>query len=295
MSYEEFVCKVQAGIKEKMGDEVQVKRRRITKNNGVELEGIIIEEEKQKISPMIYLEDYYHIYEQGATISEILEDILKIYEKSRVITPIDADFYTNYEKAEAHVVCKLINYDRNEEKLHEIPHVCCLDLALVFYYVLENEEIGNGTILIHNSHLKIWKITEKQLYETARRNTPQLFPYEFKEMNEILEENFEETGLFREREEELPMYVLSNSRRHFGAVNIIYDSVLSEIGEKLNDDFYVLPSSIHECIIVPAKVQTSREELEDMVWEINRTQVLPEEVLSDHVYFYERSCHRLSL
>lgn len=292
MNYEEFICRVQAEVKEKMGEKAQVERRRITKNNGVELEGITITEEGQRISPMIYLDEYYSIYERGVTIPQIGEDILRIYERSRESLPKTPDFYTDFEKVKARLACKLINYQRNEKQLVRVPYVRCLDLALVFYYALEEEEIGRGTILIYNSHLTMWGISKEQLYEAARRNTPGLLPYEFIEMRELLAESFADGEDF---EEELPMYVLSNRERHFGAVNMIYDSVLSEIGRRIGDDFYVLPSSVHECIIVPAGAKATRSELSNIVWDINRTQVLPEEVLSDNVYFYERRNHRLSM
>lgn len=294
MSYEEFICRVQAEVKNAMGDKARVERRRITKNNGVQMEGITITEEGQKISPMIYLEEYYHIYEKGVPLPEITEDVLRLYEKSRETIPLTPEFYTDFEKVRARVACKLVNYEKNEGQLSRVPHIRCLDLALVFYYMMmEEQEIGRGTILIYNSHLDMWGVTKEQLYETARRNTPLLLPCEFKEMGEFLEENFEGAGELIE--EKLPMYVLSNRERQFGAVNLIYDSVLAQIGRELGDDFYILPSSVHECIIVPVNTRATREELETMVRDINRTQVLPEEVLSDSVYFYERNNHRLSL
>lgn len=294
MKYEEFICQVQAKLAEKLGNEVRAERRLIVKNNGVALEGIAVIEEGKKVSPVIYLKDYYAVYQKGVTLEEVVEDILNVYEKSRVSASVDANFYKDFDRVAPRVACKLVNYERNKELLQRIPHICCLDLALVFYYALEDEEIGSGTILIFNSHLAMWGITQERLYEIARRNTPGIYPYEFREMREILEENFGEMGPIPEDKEELPMYVLSNAAHSFGAVYILYDSVLAEIAEKLGDDFYILPSSVHECIIVPLKVRADRGELEDMVFEINRTQVLPEDVLSDHVYLYERECHRLS-
>lgn len=293
MNYEEFICRVQEKMKEKMGDEVRVERRRITKNNGVELEGLTISENGQRISPMIYLEEYYHIYERGVPLAEIAEDVFRIYEKSRDSIPSTPDFYTDFEKVRTQVACKLVNYEKNKKQLSRVPHIRCLDLALVFYYIMEEKEIGKGTILIYNSHLDMWGITQEQLYETARRNTPRVLPYEFKEMRALLEENLADAE--EVPEEELPMYVLSNRDRHFGAVNMIYDSILAQVGKEIGDDFYILPSSVHECIIVPAKVRATKEELENMVWDINRTQVSPEEVLSDNIYYYERNTHRLSL
>ena len=84
MKYEEFICQVQARLAEKLGDEVRAERRLIVKNNGVALEGITIMEEGKKISPVIYLKDYYVVYQKGVTLEEVTEDILKVYEKSRV-------------------------------------------------------------------------------------------------------------------------------------------------------------------------------------------------------------------
>lgn len=293
MNYEEFICRIQAEVKEKMGEKTQVERRRITKNNGVELEGITITEEGQKISPMVYLDEYYHIYEKGVPLPEITEDILRVYEQSRKSIPETPEFYTDYKKVKTRLVCKLVNYEKNRKQLSRVPYIRCMDLALVFYYAMEEKEIGRGTILVYNSHLNLWGITKEQLYETARKNTPRLLPYEFKEMWELLEEDSLDGGEFANGE--LPMYVLSNRDHQFGSVNMIYDSVLAEVGQRIGDDFYILPSSVHECIIIPVKTRATRDELRNMVWDINRTQVLPEEVLSDNVYFYERETHRLSL
>ena len=224
-----------------------------------------------------------------------MEEILKINKKSKVNAPIDAEFYHDFERIKTRLACKMINYEKNKLLLQEIPYISYLDLAVVFYYSLENEEIGSGTILIYDSHLSMWKISKEQLYEIARRNTPKLFPYEFKAMGELIAEAFEDSVSPEDEEQALPMYVLTNSERHLGAVNILYDSILSSIGERIQDSFFILPSSVHECIIVPAEVRASKTDLESMVCEINRTQVLPEEVLSDTVYFYERKNHKLSL
>ena len=253
MNYEEFVCRVQAEVKARIGEGARVERRRITKNNGVELEGLAIRREGEKISPMIYLEEYFALCKRGMATSQITEDILQLYERSLENIPKDTRFYTDFERVKKGLACRLI----------------------------------------YNSHLEMWGITKEKLCEAARKNTPELFPPEFAGMEEILGEAFRE----REGEEEdrLPMYVLTNRERRFGAVNILYDGVLAEIAEKLQDDLYILPSSVHECIIVPRCVSSSQEELEEMVRSINCTQVLPEEVLSDHVYCYERGEHRLRM
>ena len=119
-------------------------------------------------------------------------------------------------------------------------------------------------------------------------------------MEEIEEGDLEDefSDVMHEQEDEdgrIPMYVLSNKEKTMGAACILYDSILTLIGERLQDDFYILPSSIHECIVVPMNITTTKKELQEMVREINATQVIPEEVLSDEVYTYTREIHRLAL
>ena len=111
-----------------------------------------------------------------------------------------------------------------------------------------------------------------------------------------LEEEFSDVMEDQECDDDrIPMYVLSNKEKTMGAACILYDSILTLIGERLQDDFYILPSSIHECIVVPKNIRTTKKELQEMVREINETQVIPEEVLSNEVYTYTREIHRLAL
>ena len=294
MKYDEFICHLQTRVQQHTGKMVNVDLRRVTKNNGVEMDGLSMSEEGQKISPMIYLKDYFASYEKGVTIPEIVEEILKVYEENKISNPLAPEFYTNFEKVQDRLVCKLINYDKNMELLQKIPYIRWLDLAIVFYYVLENEEFNNGTILIYNSHLEMWKVSLEIIYEVTRKNTPHMLPYELQSMYTIIENTLEVDDLGSDTEA-VPMYILTNANKNMGAVSIIYDAILSKIGEELGADFYILPSSVHECVIVPEHINTTKEALQRMVAEINETQVLPEEILSDNIYYYNRKKHHLSL
>lgn len=303
MNYDDFVCYVQRKVQKFLGEEVRVELHQITKNNSVRLDGLSIIDITKCISPTIYLNDYFDEYQSGMSIPDIIEDILKVYEKNKIKVPLNTDFYTDYNNVKSRVACKVINFEKNRELLKKIPYVKYLDLAVVFYYFLKNESIGTGTILIYNSHLKMWNITKEELYDSARKNTPSMLPFEFKCMDEIMEDmdvsemEDELADIFEEKECRplIPMYVLSNKEKTMGAACILYDSILTLIGERLQSDFYILPSSIHECIIIPKDVLTSKDGLQEMVKEVNETQVKPEEILSDKVYFYNRIIHHLSL
>lgn len=293
--YEDFLCCVQRMVQQKMGKEVRVSLHRVSKNNGVYLDGLSVHEDDQNIAPTIYLNDFYREFQEGCGLPKIVEQIGELYEKSKIKGKIDTGFYMNFENIRERIACKLISFERNRELLEKVPYVRYLDLAVVFYYMMEHEELGEGTILIYGSHLEMWKVTEEELYRQARENTLRLLSWEFYSMREVIRDLATE-----ERDEELfsesclPMYVLTNRNRSFGAAVILFDSVLAEVGDCLKEDFYILPSSIHEVIIIPAGFALPREELEHMVQEINETQLLPQEVLSERVYYYCCTQHSLS-
>lgn len=302
MNYEDFVNYVHAKVQKFLGEEVRVQLHQITKNNAVQLDGLSIVAVSKSISPTIYLNDYYEEYQRGMSIPEIIEDIMEAYEKNKIELPASAEFYTDYSRVKDKLACKVINYEKNRDLLTRVPHVKYLDLAVVFYYLLKNETIGTGTILIYNSHLDMWNISKDELYEDARKNTPSMMPFEFSSMDEVmeeiiecdLEEEFEDVLTDKRKPPVIPMFVLTNKEKMMGAACILYDSILNLIGERLQDDYYILPSSIHECIIIPKAAKSTKKELTQMVKEINATQVKPEEVLSDEVYLYTRNIHRLS-
>ena len=169
-----------------------------------------------------------------------------------------------------------------------MPHREFHDLAVVYYCKMEHELLGKGSIMVDNEHLKIWGVTEDEIDRLARENTVRLLPYQIYNMETLLKETF---GIDAKGEmsQELPMYVLTNTEKYLGAVNIIYDSILDAVAKQLEDDYFVLPSSIHECIIIPALKDIRETELHRMVRDINRECVADEEVLGDTVYRYDRA------
>ena len=298
MDYKDFIVFAQTQMQQRIGEGAQVRLHRITKNNSVCLDALSISEDGGKIAPTIYLNDFYEHYAAGGTMPELLDQMEHIYRKSRTELPFDAEFYHDFEKVKDRLACKLINEGRNEQLLKKIPHRSFLDLAVAVYYSFEDEAFGTGTILVHESHRKTWGVSEDALLEHARANTLKIQPWEFLSMDKILEKYCgEEQGQGADGRENsaIPMYVLTNRGNYFGAASMLFDSVLQEIAEKLGGDFWVLPSSIHECIIVPADFPTDREELQDMVSEINRCAVAEEDFLSDEVYFYQANLHKLSM
>lgn len=291
MNYEEFVGSVTGFLRETLPCNTELSLIPLEKNNGVILDGLSVRREGERAAPAVYLESYYQEYLSGSSLEQIQETILECCEDNGFLEEFDGDFFMDYRKVRPTVVYKLIHYEKNKKLLEGIPYVPFLNLAVVFYCLLSDTPVGNATVLIHNSHIEYWHITCAELYRDAKQNTPRLLPAELKSMTEVILELSD--GLDGQEEDAVPMYVLTNVRKSLGAACILYENMLKHCGEWIGSSYYLLPSSIHEVILVPERAVPDKRELSAMVRDINRTQVLPTEVLSDEIYFYSAKAGRL--
>lgn len=294
MEFTNFTTLVKNEVQKRAGENYQVKLNDIVKNNGVVLSGITLMQDDSNISPTIYLNQYYDDYENGeTTLGTVIDEVMDTYERNKVNRSIDMRFFLNYDTVKSRITYKLINTEKNRELLEDIPHIPFHDLSIVFQCLVSGERFGNASILIHNVHMHLWKVNARELYERAMENTPLLQGYELTDMKSVLEEMRAMSGgecdETEDIQQEVPMYVLSNKSRVHGASCILYKDILKDFATVVNQDLYVLPSSIHEVILLPADGTQDCEQLKEMVREINQSQVEEEEVLSDSVYYYRRN------
>lgn len=296
MNYQQFIEEVERRVKEKIkGNEtITVYIHTAVKNNGKERKGITVSEKGIHISPTIYLEEYFQQFQEGKPIEKIVEKILQLYEEVKCSHPCEESLLQNYEELKGKFACKLIHRGKNEKLLNDIPYVPWMDLAIVVFVLLEVSPYGTATVLVRKEHLEIWGLTEAQLFDEAKKNTPILLPYQFCPMRKLLREICP-YAVDEGEEEEESLYVLSNKLRSFGAASMLYEGILEKVGQKLGENYYILPSSIHEVIVVPESKSPVKQDLEEMVREINEKQVEEEEVLSDRVYYFSRKENRLFL
>ncbi len=293
MNYEEFLDYVKESVSRFMGGEYTVTLNKVMKNNGLELTGLVIMKKQQMAAPTIYLDDFYEQYNLGREMKEIFEEIIEIYDENCHKFNMDFTFFMDYHQVKDRVMYKLLNYEQNRQLLEEVPYRRFLDLAVVFYVEINHDDLGYGSVLIHNNHLDVWNITEKELYEAARENTPKRLKYQFSSMEGIVDELFG-TILHQDilESEDTPghdMYVLTNCNMLFGASCMMYEGLIRKISEKLDCNLYILPSSIHELIIIPQDgFAESKKELCALVRYVNENQVEQVDRLSDCVYEYIR-------
>ncbi len=312
MNYKEFCEWMSARLKEYYEDGARIEIQSIRKNNGVMQEGLLIVRKGCNITPTIYIKEFYTMYENGMDPEEILKNVVAIYEDNKAEASLDFQFFMEFNNVKGMIAYKLINREENGALLEEVPWISVLDLALVFYCILPEHIFSNGTILIKNSHCKQWGVDAADLLGIARENTPLLCPLLLLDMKTMLgiweamekEKSKEvwECMLKRlwspvdlekleisDRRREERMFLLTNKMRNQGAVAIFYKGVLKRLSEKLESDLFILPSSIHECIVLPMGEEAVKEELENLVRKVNRTQVMEEERLSDRIYRYLRN------
>ena len=232
MEINEFAQKVLKAVEKELGAEYRAELKEVRKNNGVRLHGLLILQPGKNVVPTIYLDSFYAAYEDGVTFQEVLNRILEIFREESPREDIDMDFFKSFEKVRDRICYRLVGRYNNAELLRDIPYVDFLDLAICFYYAYSGGELGDGTILIHNSHLERWHIKTADLMKLAKENTPRIFPARITPMLEMLGE---EADLLQNplSEEDVPLMVLTNAGRLHGAACMLYPGMLEGIGEDI--------------------------------------------------------------
>ena len=280
MNYEDFCNKVKNAASELFGENTRAEITSVTKNNGLILKGLTIKHEDSRISPTVYLEAFYEMYESGTPFGEIM-NMLYRYETEHRRSDLHAEEYTDFESIKDRLIYKIVNFDMNRELLEHVPYVGWNDLAIVFCCVLEGSANGYATVLVRNEHLKMWDIDRDELYDLARENTPRIMSDELKTIDEVLPQLF--------LTEAPDMYILSNRHRIFGATSMLYSEHLKEVADSHSGGLYILPSSIHEVILMPEESACDEDYMREMIRDINSTEVDLEDRLSDNLYYYDRA------
>lgn len=300
MGFEEFAENVAKEVRAKVGGAFQIKEHNVIKNNNVKRAGIAVMKNEEDIGPCVYLDEFYREYESdGMKFDEIVDEVCRLILKHEGdASDVDISGFRNWETVQGDIYPKLINAEQNKELLEEIPHRDFMDLAVVYYAVARDsarEDIG--TILIYNEHMEMWG-QEENLYQTAMMNMRADGEADLATIETVVKciaPNFIFPAVPGNVPRNTSMYILTNRSKRFGAAEILDKRTLRMIADKVGDRFIVLPSSVHETIVLPPKDEEEYRRLADMVREVNDTDVDVEERLSYHVYVYSRDEEALQI
>jgi len=292
MTYEEFKEWAAENIKSFLPHSYE--NAEITENHilktGSTYDGLIVRSEGQKAVPTINLTDFYGQYTSGSSLHEIGSQMAAIVQ---IDQPSFSTFSPdNYENIRDHLFIRVCNAEENSELLATIPHDRIEDLAITYHIRISNENGSLASTTINSNLLKHWGIPEDQLKEDAIENSQKIFPKKTESLQDVVNSYF---GEAEENSSSPSMLVVTNDVGINGAAAAFYPGTLEEISEKLHDDYYILPSSIHEIIVIPDNIAPDYHSLEKMVRDVNRMQVERSEQLSNHVYHYDSRAQSFEL
>lgn len=311
-----FKTEIQNRIAAKLGEDFLVKITEVFKTN-VSLDAVTIYDRNSStnVTPTIYLNAYYNDFTKGVAIEDIVEKIVDVYETHKQESPIDVSNFLNFDSVKNRIACKVINRDLNQKLLEDVPFDSVLDMAIVFYVVFDITELGNASILIHNSHLDAWGISKEELSEIAHKNTPKILGVSIQSMADVigamLRSDLQRNMSFEADEQTVDemleqmtadadnnMYVLTNTNKLNGAVLMTYPEILKEFAIQHHVERMVLiPSSIHEALIIIGDeiLNSGYDYFNSMVQEVNTNNVAEDEILNDHCYLYTLEENKLTM
>lgn len=287
MVSKKFTEEIVALLKEKMGD-VEIMAHEVAKNNEICLSGLTIWDRACNIAPCIHLDGFYSVHSEGRkSLGDIADDIIQIYRSNRMDLSFDLSAFTDYSHAKTLLHGRLINTEKNAGLLEKRPHREILDLSLVYCMEFPCPDIGGaGSMQVMDAHMGLWEVSEQELYRQAMENMGDSEEAAIFSMADIfagMQECLPETAPGKA----CPMYILTNRRKFYGAAQILNRKALEKAAGMAGQGFFILPSSVHEAILVPeGETDASPEDLVAMVHEVNEAEVPEEEYLSGHVYHY---------
>ena len=284
---EQFFAEMKEALMRLKPEEMEITFMRFDKQNRMGLHGCTLAMPEAAAAPTFYLEDLYEAYLNGTAIEDIAEGVIKFAkENNRAVIPNGIDV-VDYESARKHLGLMVIGAEENREYLETLVHEVIEGLALV-PIVFINDENSTGCIKIKKELLLAWEVTAQEVMEEAKQNSARVMPPTFKLMSDILRENSDLDLDDLCVPEEAELFVVSNRHFVYGASVAFYPGFLERIGKALGTDFYILPSSINEMLILRDLGQDPMMLL-NIVKTVNRTEVSPEEILADAVFYYSRN------
>ena len=260
------------------------------KKNNVVLTGLSIRQDGSKSAPIIYLSDSYQSYLQGKPLNQISKEMVEFY-RSQEIPEFDHIDFADYEKMKEILRVRLVSKENNQAYYKKGPYRIHPMGAEVLYMEVERNESGSMYTQVTNDMAESWKIPKAELFQIALENTQKSDEVKFQSMNEVMSEIM--TGN-AEEDFDSPMYVLTNKDTQYGATVALYPDVLKQISRQIGSDYYILPSSVHELLILRKKdCDITEKELRSMVREINQSIVEPEEILGNEVFEYRADMDRV--
>ena len=259
-------------------------------------DALILRMPDKNTAPNIYMEHFYNAYmEEKATLEEQVDGVVGILQGADINIPDEFEAL-NYVKE--HAFFRLMNADMNKELAAETAAEPIQDLVLVPYIMLKSDEEGQASCRLTRNLQQHLQLSDSEVKRMCFEN---LAKEEFvvKSLNRIMAEM---RGMATDIPEDVlndmfpknPIYVISNKSNVGGAIALASPAALNMVSEELGDNFFIIPSSIHECLAIPVSFGLPPEILKSMCEDVNANPEIMErkDILSDNIYYYDgKSLH----
>lgn len=245
------------------------------KGNGANLTGIVFKGEGDA-APVFYINDYYEYYEDMGdavpddkiieALSAVAKELFYQYEKLEIPQSVrDFAELLDFDFAKERLAFKVLEIERNEDMCKELPHfpLGC-GLAGFPYIDLGSDDNGNTQSRVSWDLLDKWGVTIDELERVVLENVTKKRP-NYMDMGDVL--------------------VVTNDDGFFGAGALFWPGVQEELSMKFGD-YWVIPTSVHEVMVLKCVEERNVDDLKRMVYEGNRTITAETDVLSDNIYVY---------
>ena len=226
-------------------------------------------------------------------MEEIAGWINLMYQEIKDTDPESIEEAVAYKKVKKKILPKLINREKNETLLAQSPPVFCgTDLAIVFYVLMAEAKDGTITMGVQYPQMKMWGVSTEELYQQAMKNATAILPAELTPMRDVLK------GMLRTEDvgsnPEYRLCSVKPTAQFRGSLRDISGCTGDDSGRSREDDFYLVPSSVHEMMILPEHGVIGKDRFRNSIREVNEKILPPEEFLSNHAYFYSREEKKVS-
>lgn len=297
MDFKTFCDDIEKNILEYLPEQYQnaeVMTKPVLKNNSLVLHGLTIRNPNEKIVPTMYMEYYYEKYQAGQEIENLMENIAVDYlEHCNPQIDYQVEHIMELDNVKDKIMPIILNAKHNKDMAKIRPSTRMDDLAVFYQIVLERSEYSTASVAVSNDMTEKWGISTEELHHISIENSEKYNPALLIDIESALFGTPENYLEIEGKTPKSPLLVLSNQKKSYGASVIANPAVLEKVADAVGGDYYVLPSSVHEVLICPKEIVKEMgmtpKELGKMVREVNQQEVSRDEVLSDHVYSYDKA------
>lgn len=282
MEEQQFYEAVKQHMERYMGGQgLEVCFHYMNKNNNQKLPVLTIQGEQEEFYPVIYLKSFYEQWQEGKTLETIVKEMIRIWQKANNQKMNVPESFFDFNKGKERLFFRLVNTGMNGDLWMKTPFLPWNDLALTVRWLVEESEEGISSILITEKEVERWGVSVEEIFKQAKVNTERLFPAKVIEFSSLFPQLSTVDGKRK-------MYILTNTKEVNGATALCYPGVVWELAKKLDRNLFILPSSIHEVILVEEHDRMSANDFYDMIRQANDTVVKEEDILSYQLYYCDK-------